>query len=285
MKYVPLKHKYLFFIFLLIGCFSSSLTLGEATTSWKEIDRFYQKNKINVFDLQSSQIKKLKIYEYFPADFANLEDVKKKKEIFFLVAYPMILMMNENIKIERQQIINIEKKFRNKTIHEKDIQKLEELANKYKLDTNPLDRILFRKLLQRINIIPVSLALGQAIIESGWGQSRFAIEGNALYGQWTYDQQQGLVPKQRDSDKTHVVKKFDKLEDSVRSYMFNINTHPAYYDFRLVRRLTSALRLTSTAVNYKIQYLAAYSEIGQKYVDQLEMILETNNLQRFDKFN
>jgi len=284
-KYVPLKHKYLFFIFLLIGCFSSSLTLGEATTSWKEIDRFYQKNKINVFDLQSSQIKKLKIYEYFPADFANLEDVKKKKEIFFLVAYPMILMMNENIKIERQQIINIEKKFRNKTIHEKDIQKLEELANKYKLDTNPLDRILFRKLLQRINIIPVSLALGQAIIESGWGQSRFAIEGNALYGQWTYDQQQGLVPKQRDSDKTHVVKKFDKLEDSVRSYMFNINTHPAYYDFRLVRRLTSALRLTSTAVNYKIQYLAAYSEIGQKYVDQLEMILETNNLQRFDKFN
>ena len=285
MKYVPLKHKYLFFIFLLIGCFSSSLTLGEATTSWKEIDRFYQKNKINVFDLQSSQIKKLKIYEYFPADFANLEDVKKKKEIFFLVAYPMILMMNENIKIERQQIINIEKKFRNKTIHEKDIQKLEELANKYKLDTSPLDRILFRKLLQRINIIPVSLALGQAIIESGWGQSRFAIEGNALYGQWTYDQQQGLVPKQRDSDKTHVVKKFDKLEDSVRSYMFNINTHPAYYDFRLVRRLTSALRLTSTAVNYKIQYLAAYSEIGQKYVDQLEMILETNNLQRFDKFN
>jgi len=284
-KYVPLKHKYLFFIFLLIGCFSSSLTLGEATTSWKEIDRFYQKNKINVFDLQSSQIKKLKIYEYFPADFANLEDVKKKKEIFFLVAYPMILMMNENIKIERQQIINIEKKFRNKTIHEKDIQKLEELANKYKLDTSPLDRILFRKLLQRINIIPVSLALGQAIIESGWGQSRFAIEGNALYGQWTYDQQQGLVPKQRDSDKTHVVKKFDKLEDSVRSYMFNINTHPAYYDFRLVRRLTSALRLTSTAVNYKIQYLAAYSEIGQKYVDQLEMILETNNLQRFDKFN
>ena len=67
--------------------------------------------------------------------------------------------------------------------------------------------------------------------------------------------------------------------------MFNINTHPAYYDFRVVRRLTSALSLTSTAVNYKIQYLAAYAEIGQKYVDQLELILETNSLQIFDKFN
>ena len=228
---------------------------------------------------------KLKIYESFPEDFVSLDDVKKKKEIFFLVAYPMIHKTNENIKIERQQIKDIEKKFKNKTISKKEIKELEELANKYKLDTGPLDRILFRKLLQRINIIPMSLALGQAIIESGWGQSRFAIEGNALYGQWTYDQQQGLIPKQRDPDKTHAVKKFDRLEDSVKSYMFNINTHPAYYDFRLVRRLTSALRLTSTAVNYKIQYLAAYAEIGQKYVDQLELILETNSLQIFDKFN
>ena len=179
----------------------------------------------------------------------------------------------------------MKKKFKNKTISEKEIKELEELANKYKLDTGPLNRILFKKLFQRINVIPISLALGQAIIESGWGQSRFAIEGNALYGQWTYDQQQGLVPEDRDADKTHVVKKFKTLEDSVISYMFNINTHPAYYDFRVVRRLTSALRLTSTAVNYKIQYLAAYAEIGQKYVDQLELILETNSLQIFDKFN
>ena len=285
MKYVPLKHKYLFLIFLLISCSISSLTLSDTVTSWKEIDRYYKKNKIDIFNLQESQMDKLKIYESFPEDFVSLDDVKKKKEIFFLVAYPMIHKTNENIKIERQQIKDIEKKFKNKTISEKEIKELEELANKYKLDTGPLDRILFRKLLQRINIIPMSLALGQAIIESGWGQSRFAIEGNALYGQWTYDQQQGLIPKRRDPDKTHAVKKFDRLEDSVISYMFNINTHPAYYDFRVVRRLTSALRLTSTAVNYKIQYLAAYSEIGQKYIDQLEMILETNNLQIFDKFN
>jgi Bax protein len=280
-----LKHKYLFLIFLLISCSISSLTLSDTVTSWKEIDRYYKKNKINIFNLQESQMDKLKIYESFPEDFVSLDDVKKKKEIFFLVAYPMIHKTNENIKIERQQIKDIEKKFKNKTISEKEIKELEELANKYKLDTGPLDRILFRKLLQRINIIPMSLALGQAIIESGWGQSRFAIEGNALYGQWTYDQQQGLIPKRRDPDKTHAVKKFDRLEDSVISYMFNINTHPAYYDFRVVRRLTSALRLTSTAVNYKIQYLAAYAEIGQKYVDQLELILETNSLQIFDKFN
>jgi Bax protein len=280
-----LKHKYLFLIFLLISCSISSLTLSDTVTSWKEIDRYYKKNKINIFDLQESQMDKLKIYESLPVDFVSLDDVKKKKEIFFLVAYPMIYKTNKNIKMERQRITDIEKKFKNKTISEKEIKELEELANKYKLDTGPLNRILFKKLFQRINVIPISLALGQAIIESGWGQSRFAIEGNALYGQWTYDQQQGLVPEDRDADKTHAVKKFKRLEDSVISYMFNINTHPAYYDFRVVRRLTSALRLTSTAVNYKIQYLAAYAEIGQKYVDQLELILETNSLKKFDKFN
>ena len=263
----------------------SPLTNAETAKSWKEIDRYYKKNKIDIFNLQDSQIKKLKIYTSIPEDFTGLEDVKKKKEIFFLIAYPMIYEANKNIKIERQRIKNIEKKFKNKTINSENIQELKNLGKKYKLTTDPVDRILFKKLLQRINIIPVSLALGQAIIESGWGQSRFAIEGNALYGQWTYDQRQGLIPEKRDIDKTHAVKKFNKLEDSVRSYMFNINTHSAYRDFRVVRRLTSALRLTSTSVNYKIQYLAAYAEIGQKYVDKLELILETNNLKKFDKFN
>ncbi len=259
--------------------------LSETIKSWKEVDHHYKKNKIDIFNLQESQIEKLKIYKSLPEDFANLEDVQKKKEIFFLIVYPMIYKINQNIKIERQRIEDIQKKFKNKTISGNNIQELEELAKKYKLNKGPIDRNLFKKLLQRINIIPVSLALGQAIIESGWGQSRFAIKGNALYGQWTYDQQQGLIPEKRDANKKHVVKKFTSLQDSVKSYMFNINTHPAYKDFRIVRRLTSALRLTSTAVNYKIQYLAAYAEIGQQYVDKLELILETNNLKRFDKFN
>ena len=139
---------------------------------------------------------------------------------------------------------------------------------------------------QRINIVPVSLAIGQAIIESGWGQSRFALQGNALYGQWTYDQQEGLIPEKRDPEKSHAVKKFDKLEDSVRSYMFNLNTHPAYLEFRIVRRITSLLVGNSKiAVKYKMQQLAAYAEIRKEYVDKLEIIVDTNDLTRFDKIN
>ena len=285
MKFVPLKPKYFFLILIVVNCLLSPLTNAETVQSWKEIDRYYKKNQINIFNLQDSKIKKLKIYTSIPEDFTSLENVKKKKEIFFLIAYPLIYEANKNIKIERQRIQNIEKKYKNKTISPEDIQELKKLGKKYKLTTDLVDRIVFKKLLQRINVIPVSLALGQAIIESGWGQSRFAIKGNALYGQWTYDQQQGLIPEKRDIDKNHAVKKFNTLEDSVKSYMFNINTHPAYSDFRVVRRLTSALRLKSTSVNYKIQFLAAYAEIGQKYVDKLEIILETNNLKRFDKFN
>ena len=284
-KFVPLKYRYIFSIFLTIYFLLNSLALGDIIKSWEEINHYYKKENINIFDLKESQIEKLKIYETIPFDFTKLQDVKKKKEIFYLIAYPMIYKTNRNIKIERKIIIEIEKKYKRKIINKDDIQELEKLASKYKLDSTTIDRILFKKLLQRVNVIPISLALGQAIIESGWGQSRFAIEGNALYGQWTYDQQQGLIPEKRDNNKTHAVKKFQRLEDSVKSYMFNINTHPAYYDFRVVRRLTTALRLTSTAVNYKIQYLAAYSEIGQKYVDKLELILDSNNLKRFDKFN
>ena len=143
--------------------------------------------------------------------------------------------------------------------------------------------ILFRKLKQRINIIPVSLALGQAIIESGWGQSRFATEGNALYGQWTTSEDKGIIPQDRDEDKTHAVLKFKNLSESVEAYMFNINTHQAYYNFRVIRRIDERIKYTDP-ISMKVKYLAAYAEIGDKYVDKLELIIASNNLQEFDRF-
>ena len=116
----------------------------------------------------------------------------------------------------------------------------------------------FKKLKQRINIIPISLALGQAIIESGWGQSRFALEGNALYGQWTTNEQRGIIPEARDEDKNHAVLKFDSLQKSVQAYMHNINTHPAYYSFRVVRRIAERVQYTDP-ISAKVKFLAAYA--------------------------
>ena len=157
------------------------------------------------------------------------------------------------------------------------------LSKKYKLDYSTIDLKLFRDLKQRINIIPISLALAQAIVESGWGQSRFALEGNALYGQWTTNEQKGIIPEDRDEDKTHAVRKFDNLKQSIQAYMHNINTHRAYYSFRVVRRIAERVQYTDP-ISAKVKFLAAYAEIGQKYVDKLELIIESNKLREFDRF-
>ena len=157
------------------------------------------------------------------------------------------------------------------------------LSKKYKLDYSEINMKLFRKLKQRINVIPVSLALGQAIIESGWGQSRFATEGNAIYGQWTTSEDKGIIPQDRDEDKTHAVLKFNNLSESVEAYMYNINTHLAYYNFRVVRAIDEKVKYTDP-ISMKVKYLAAYAEIGEKYVNQLELIIASNKLQNFDHF-
>jgi Bax protein len=270
-----------------LGFFITLNSFSENFSSWKKIDRYYKKNNIDIDNLHKDQISQMILLDSIPEDFGKLKEVQKKKKIFYLIAFPLIYKTNEDIKIERQLVIDIEKKYNRNKIEEDDRTKLISLATKYKLDYKQLNRTFFKRMKQRINIVPVSLAIGQAIIESGWGQSRFALQGNALYGQWTYDQQEGLIPEKRDPEKSHAVKKFDKLEDSVRSYMFNLNTHPAYLDFRIVRRITNLLQVGNSkiAVNHKMQQLAAYAEIRKEYVDKLEIIVDTNDLTRFDKIN
>ena len=99
----------------------------------------------------------------------------------------------------------------------------------YKIDDGDLS-----KLKMRMDIIPVSIALAQAANESGWGTSRFALQGNALFGQWTWSKK-GISPKKQDKDKTHRVLQFQVLKASVRAYKNNLNTHNAYKEFREVR--------------------------------------------------
>ncbi len=108
-----------------------------------------------------------------------------------MVTLPIIYESNALILEDRKMIINIEKKFKRTELNTNEQNEVIRLSKKYKLDYSKINLTLFKKLKQRINIIPISLALGQAIIESGWGQSRFALEGNALYGQWTTNEQRG----------------------------------------------------------------------------------------------
>ena len=280
MKYDPLKSSLLLFFFGFL--LNSSLNAGEFH-NWVDLNKYYKKNNFIPEILTQENIGHLPIISELPDDFSEIQDVPTKKKLFYLVTLPLIYNTNTSIMQERRMVINIEKKFARKELNKNETDEIIRLSKKYKLDYSEINTKLFRKLKQRINIIPVSLALGQAIIESGWGQSRFATEGNALYGQWTTSEDKGIIPQDRDEDKTHAVLKFKNLSESVAAYMFNINTHQAYYNFRVIRRIDERIKYTDP-ISMKVKYLAAYAEIGDKYVDKLELIIASNNLQEFDRF-
>ena len=280
MKYDPLKSSLLLFFFGFL--LNSSLNAGEFH-NWVDLNKYYKKNNFIPEILTQENIGHLPIISELPDDFSEIQDVPTKKKLFYLVTIPLIYNTNTSIMQERRMVINIEKKFARKELNKNETDEIIRLSKKYKLDYSEINTKLFRKLKQRINIIPVSLALGQAIIESGWGQSRFATEGNALYGQWTTSEDKGIIPQDRDEDKTHAVLKFKNLSESVEAYMFNINTHQAYYNFRVIRRIDERIKYTDP-ISMKVKYLAAYAEIGDKYVDKLELIIASNNLQEFDRF-
>ena len=272
------------FLLILGLIFSPILLAAQGFESWKDLEIHYKKNNFDPFTITEKQLNYLPILSRVPADFDQLQDVDLKKKLFYLIVLPLIHESNRQILLDREMIINIEKKFLRKDLNENELQETIRLAKKYKLDYSEINLKLFRDLKQRINVIPVSLALAQAIVESGWGQSRFALEGNALYGQWTTNELKGIVPEDRDEDKSHAVRKFDNLTQSVQAYMHNINTHGAYYSFRVVRRIAERVQYTDP-VSAKVKFLAAYAEIGQEYVDKLELIIESNNLREFDRFS
>tara|TARA_B100000686_G_scaffold332764_1_gene397890 strand:+ start:239 stop:1444 length:1206 start_codon:yes stop_codon:yes gene_type:complete len=210
-----------------------------------------------------------------PKDLNSLGSTKKKRELFIKIVLPLILDENQKITEDREKLFKILGKSFN-TVGERVW--LKRRFKEYKIDDQDLS-----KLKMRMDIIPVSIALAQAANESGWGTSRFALEGNALFGQWTWSKK-GISPKNKDPNKNHKILQFQILKASVRAYKNNLNTHNAYKEFREARAkirqedsLINGLRLT--------KYLKNYAGIGEKYVKILDDIIDRNSLTDFDKAN
>ena len=132
----------------------------------------------------------------------------------------------------------------------------------------------------RMDEIPTSLAIAQAAKETGWGTSRFALEGNALFGQWTWSGE-GLKPQGAEQDEGHKVMRFNVLQASVRAYQRNLNTHSSYKEFRKARAKLRGEGLKLDSIHLS-GYLDKYAETGKKYVDVLRKIIEQNSLKDFD---
>jgi Bax protein len=210
-----------------------------------------------------------------PRDINKLGNTKKKRELFIKIVLPLILDENQKITNDRKKLFKVLSKDFN-TIGERIW--LKRRFKEYKIDDQDLT-----KLKMRMDIIPVSIALAQAANESGWGTSRFALEGNALFGQWTWSKK-GISPKNADPDQNHKVLQFQVLKASVRAYKNNLNTHNAYKSFREARAL---LRQNNSPINglELTKHLKSYASIGEKYVVILNDIIENNSLTDFDNSN
>ena len=210
-----------------------------------------------------------------PKDLKTLGSTKQKRELFIKIILPLILDENSKINEDRKKLFKILGKNFN-TVGERVW--LKRRFKQYKIEDKDL-----AKLKMRMDIIPVSIAIAQAANESGWGTSRFALEGNALFGQWTWSKK-GISPKNKDPNQSHKILQFQILKASVRAYKNNLNTHNAYKEFREVRAQLREENKKIIGLDLT-KYLKNYASIGEKYVVILEDIIEKNSLTDFDKAN
>lgn len=220
-------------------------------------------------------------FPYIPKNISQYE-INKKKAVFIAILLPIALRGNELV-MEERKLMKI-------AFSTNNIYQIERLSKKYKvknfkkINFSNINRSGLRmiklELLNKINIIPISLILAQSIIESGWGASRFAQEGNALFGQWTWKNDDGIKPK-GNLDANFSVKNFENLLESVNSYVLNLNTHPAYKELRNFRmsQYTAGKNVTG---NDMANFLEKYAEIGFEYITKVKNMIKKNQLSEFE---
>ena len=239
---------------------------------WSENILHYAKNDIPIPRMY---------FPYIPKNISQYE-TNKKKSVFTAILLPIALRGNELVLEERMQM--------KIAFSTNNIYLIERLSKKYKIKNfkktnfSTLNRSDLRRikleLLNKINSIPISLILAQSIIESGWGGSRFAQEGNALFGQWTWKNDDGIKPKEN-LDANFSVKSFDSLLDSVNSYILNLNTHPAYKELRNFRTSQYNTGKIITG-NDMANFLEKYAEIGFEYVTKVKKMIKKNQLIKYE---
>ena len=236
------------------------------------IKQLFEDTNYKLKDVREKKLVKPVALTLLPNEIKMIESSKKRKEFCIQIVLPLILKENNNIKLDRKRLFGIINKNNNSDLEKK------WLERKYKQYGIPSKDLFTLKI--RMDEIPVSLAIAQAAKETGWGTSRFAQEGNALFGQWTWSGE-GLKPKESDKNEGHKVMKFNVLQASVRAYQRNLNTHSSYKDFRKAR---AELRDKGKPLDSIIlaEFLDKYAETGDKYVEVLKKIIDQNNLKDFD---
>ena len=206
-----------------------------------------------------------------PRDLDQIKTIKAKKETFLQIVLPLVVAENEKIETDRNYLLKV---IRDNDSSEK-LQWLKRKFKEYKVKDGDIN-----ELIEKVDIVPTSIALAQAAKESGWGTSRFALEGNAIFGQWTWDGV-GIEPLDKSDDQSHKILKFPILRASVKAYITNLNTHPSYKNFREKRLMLRQSNKALSGIDL-IHELENYAETGKEYTRILEQIIEQNDLQEFE---
>ena len=236
------------------------------------IEQLFKETDYNLKNVRETKLVKPISLSLLPKEIKLIENTKRKKNLFIKIILPLILEENNRIKLDRKKLFAILNK-NNNTDAEK--RWLNEKFKQYGVIDKDLSTLKIR-----MDVVPVSLCIAQSAKETGWGTSRFALEGNALFGQWTWSGE-GIKPAAADNDATHKVMKFNILKSSVRAYQRNLNTHSGYSQFRLAR---AELRDNKRNLDSLIlaNYLDKYAETGKEYVKIIKKIIIQNNLTDFD---
>ena len=244
----------------------------------REMIDIFKKYDFTIDSFIKDQSANLIIFSSLPKDFMDINSVSERKNLFINTLLPIAFIENLKILDDRKRILDWWSQSNGETYQREFWPSwLYNVSDKYDYEGSNIG-----ELLMRVDIVPLSLALAQAAIESGWGTSRYLREGNALYGQYTFDKSLGLKPQDRDKGKDFYVRKFINLSDSTRSYLKNINTHNAYVKFRQERGTLRMNGDTLTGLSLS-RFLDNYSERRSAYVADIKTIIETNNFMKFDK--
>ncbi len=236
------------------------------------IQQLFKETNYNLKDVRKTKLVKPVKLSLLPYEMKMIESTKKRKNLFIQIILPLIIEENNRIKLNRIQLFSILNKNHNSNSEKK---WLDEKFKQYGVMNKDLSTLKVR-----MDTIPVSLVIAQAAKETGWGTSRFALEGNALFGQWTWSGE-GIKPADADNNATHKVMKFKILKSSIRAYQRNLNTHSGYKEFRMARAELRDNKRNLDAI-ILANYLDKYAETGKEYVKIIKQIIKQNNLTDFD---
>ena len=236
------------------------------------IQKLFSETDYNLKNVRKTKLVKPILLSVLPYEMKTINSTKKKKKLFIQIVLPIILEENNRIKLNRKKLFSILNKNHNSNSEKKWLNKKFKQYGVMNKDVSTLK--------MRMDEIPVSLAIAQAAKETGWGTSRFALDGNALFGQWTWSGE-GIKPAAANNDSKHKVMKFKILKASVRAYQRNLNTHKSYKQFRMAR---AELRDNDVELDSLIlvNYLDKYAQTGKEYVKIIKQIIKQNVLKDFD---